>query len=201
MTRRRLALGAVLVCLSLAVAEEQRGTVSWSGLAKEGKVVQVTVLPGDTQQFERLRIVNPVSQALVVPLVTLEKPGVAGPLYAFQGQVRYENIEGTGYFEMWSFFPDGGHYFSRTLGDAGLMQALTGSSDWRPVAAPFLPAKGSPSPTRITLSLVLPGKGTVEVGPLRLVQYPEADLQKVRPEIPAPAGGSPGGAGGSDTNR
>ena len=49
----------------------------------------------------------------------MEAPAVTGDSYAITGKVAYEGVEGDGYLEMWSVFPDGSRYFSRTLDDAG----------------------------------------------------------------------------------
>ncbi|MGH3116836.1 MAG: hypothetical protein ACRDQ2_06920 [Gaiellales bacterium] len=100
---------------------------------------------------------------------TIDRPPIAGPRYAVTGQVRYEAVEATSYLELWSHFPDGSQYFSRTLGEFGAMQKLEGSSGWRPFALPF-DATGAPTPSRLVLNVVLAGRGRVELGPLKLVE-------------------------------
>jgi hypothetical protein len=47
------------------------------------------------------------------------------------------------------------------------MMKLQGSSGWRPFVLPF-DATGAPAPTRLVLNVVLPGRGTVYLGPLEL---------------------------------
>ena len=79
---------------------------------------------------------------------------------------------GDGYLELWNHFPGYGPFFSRTVEDRGPMRALRGSSDWREFVLPFyITGNRDTSPTRLVLNVVLPGKGTVYLGPLRLVQY------------------------------
>lgn len=102
-------------------------------------------------------------------LVDLTDPGVAGPAYTVVGRVRYEGIEGRGHLEMWSWFGDEERYFTRTLGDYGPMAALEGSSDWREFQLPFQ-LDATKDPTRITVAVVLPGNGRVDVQLERLVQ-------------------------------
>jgi hypothetical protein len=110
-----------------------------------------------------------------VTVAILEPPAIEGQRYAVTGQVRYEAVEGNGYLEMWSHFPDGGQYFSRTLADAGPMMKLQGTSGWRQFTLPF-DATGAPPPTRLVINVVLPGRGVVYLGPLRLVDdIPGAD--------------------------
>jgi hypothetical protein len=88
------------------------------------------------------------------------------------GRVKYKDVAGDGYLELWNDFGDKGTYFSRTLLGSGPMQRLTGTSDWRFFELPFY-AEGM-KPRRLTLNVVLPGAGTVTVaqplvvGPLEL---------------------------------
>lgn len=102
-------------------------------------------------------------------LVDLSDPGVGGPAYTVVGRVRSEGVEGRGHLEMWSWFGDEERYFTRTLGDYGPMAALEGSADWREFQLPFQ-LEGSKRPTRLTIAVVLPGEGRVDVQLQRLVQ-------------------------------
>jgi hypothetical protein len=125
---------------------------------------------------------SPLSGRVVNDTVRIDAPGAGGtfPLialapanvdpagYAMEGSIRYQDVEGDGYLEMWSVFPDGGRYFSRTLEPAGARGVIAGSSDWRAFQLPFA-SNGGPGPTRVDLNLVLPGAGMVEIGPIRLV--------------------------------
>lgn len=79
----------------------------------------------------------------------VEAPVVAGDQYAVSGTVVYENVEGVGYLEMWSEFPDGGRYFSRSLDVGGPMRKLSGTSAERAFTLPFFPTPGAPRPVRL----------------------------------------------------
>src|SRR5207245_437754 len=92
------------------------------------------------------------------------------------------DVEGSGYLEMWSRFPQG-RFFSRTLEASGPLGSLRGSSDWRPFVLPFFNGPGGAPPQELTVGVVLPGRGTVAVGPLRLVQFADD-------ENPLAAGGA-----------
>jgi len=107
------------------------------------------------------------------PLARLEAGDLGTVGYAIRGQVRYSDVAGQGYLEMWSYFSDGGQFFSRTLAGEGPMAALTGSSDWRAFELPFY-LQGTTGPERIEVNVVLPGAGTVDVGPLELVRMDAA---------------------------
>ena len=103
------------------------------------------------------------------PLGVVEEPSVGGDGYQLAGQIRYEDVQGgPGYLEMWSVFPDGGRYFTRTLADAGPMAAIQGASDWRAVQLPFFLEGTTSRPVRLEVNLVLPGRGHVWVGSLEL---------------------------------
>jgi hypothetical protein len=109
-----------------------------------------------------------------VRLLTIEAPGVTRARYAITGEVRHEGVEGAGYLEMWNAIPGKGSFFSRTLAADGPMKSLTGSSSWRPFRLVF-DATGAPPPSSLVVNLVLPGRGTVALGSLRLVQYEDGE--------------------------
>ena len=102
------------------------------------------------------------------PLVSFAPTIPRGDGYVVEGRIRYAGVAGDGYLEMWSEFPGEGRYFSRTLEPAGPQGRITGDSDWREFQLPFS-TNGGPSPARVDINLVLPGSGTVEIGPLRVV--------------------------------
>ena len=108
------------------------------------------------------------SAGAALPITVIEKPAVGGEGYAVRGNVQYDGVQGQGFLEMWSVFPDGSRYFSRTLAEQGPQGTLSGSSDWRPFELPFH-LDGGPPPERLEIGIVLPGSGTVEIGPLELV--------------------------------
>jgi hypothetical protein len=102
------------------------------------------------------------------PLTTIEVADLGTAGYEIRGQVSYQGVAGPSYLEMWSEFPDGGRYFSRTLATDGPMAALSGTSDWRAFELPFY-LNGSRPPARLEINVVLAGAGTVDVGRLEVV--------------------------------
>jgi len=89
---------------------------------------------------------------------------------------------------MWSHLPAeaGGKeiaasFFSRTLGVSGPMQKLKGDSDWRYFQLPAIVNDGSKRiPLKLTLNVILPEKGVVELRNLRLMpdlQIPPAHAE------------------------
>jgi hypothetical protein len=106
-----------------------------------------------------------------IPVTTVESPPITTTCWVIRGDVSYHDVQGTGYLEMWSFFPDGSRYFSRTLADAGPMKSLSGSSGRRPFVVPFFSKEGIPAPVRLEFAVVLPGGGEIELSNTALVQY------------------------------
>ncbi len=101
------------------------------------------------------------------PVFAVEAPAVTGDSYAITGKVAYDGVAGDGYLEMWSVFPDGSRYFSRTLDVAGPLGKLSGTSPERAFALPFFLTEGAPRPARLELNVVLPAAGHVVVSGLR----------------------------------
>ncbi len=65
---------------------------------------------------------------------------------------------------MWCHFPGRGEYFSK-----GLMNPLTGTTDWTTEEIPFLLKRGE-NPDNVKLNLVIDGKGTVWIDDIRLLK-------------------------------
>jgi hypothetical protein len=75
------------------------------------------------------------------------------------------DLEGSVYLEMWVYVA-GGQYFSRGMNDA-----VAKKSDWKAIQTPFLFQKGQ-KPDKVTLNLVINGKGTVWVDDVVLSREP-----------------------------
>ena len=165
---RHVLASAALTLLGAARSlAPQEVTIDWSRTVVTGGVVQPGAAPGGAPALElRATASGPTS----LHLVTIDHPAVAGPAYVVAGEVRYEGVEGQGYLEMWSVFPNGERFFSRTLAAQGTLAALHGRSGWRRFELPFSLRDASRAPSRLEINLVLPGPGTVWLGPLRLRQ-------------------------------
>lgn len=146
---------SLLLSFSLP-AEELLSIVS---LAEEP--LTVTAVPGEQLQL----------------LIELPDPGISSSIYALKGMVRYENVQGEGFLQLDSHFGEEGTFFSKSLAAAGPLGKLSGSSDWRPFVLPFHVNSGeqvddaTPLPDMLSLSLFLPGSGTVSIAEVGLYQY------------------------------
>jgi hypothetical protein len=75
------------------------------------------------------------------------------------------NLEGTAFLEMWAHI-GGGQYFSRGMDDV-----VRQKTDWKVIQTPFLFQKGQ-TPDKVTLNLVINGKGTVWIDDIVLSKEP-----------------------------
>jgi len=82
----------------------------------------------------------------------------------FRARVRTE-LEGDAFLEMWVHV-GGGQYFSRGMNDP-----VRGKSDWKSIQTPFTLLKGQ-KPDKVTLNVVINGKGTVWVDDVVLSKAP-----------------------------
>ena len=169
--RTLIALISVGLCAAPALAGQTLRLVSWrevkdKGNLPAGKVVELD----DGSGRYALKVKRTEQGPATLNLLTIENPGVTANVYALSGQVRYKGVAGKGYLEMWSFLPGRGRHFTRTLAGRGPMRHLQGSSGWRRFVLPFY-LRTAPKPDKLTLNLVLPGPGEVELGPLTLAQY------------------------------
>ena len=173
--KRNIPIALLLCWVTLASAQERLVEFDWKQLTAQQPVSHAAAVSLDG--LSALRIENTNDAPLNVTLLIVEKPPISNLTYAVTGRLKYEDVHGDGYLEMWNYFPPlkpgltEGQYFSRTLGTSGPMGKISGTSDWREFLLPFDRTGASGPPTRLKLNLVLPGRGTVYVGPCTLVQY------------------------------
>jgi hypothetical protein len=84
----------------------------------------------------------------------------------YSAKVRTE-LEGTGtaFLELWAHV-GGGQFFSKGMNDA-----VRQKSDWKTIRTPFLFQKGQ-KPDKVTLNLVINGKGTIWIDDIVLSKEP-----------------------------
>ena len=167
------------LCVGMAVcarAAERINSYVWAEMARDG-----AALPGElvTQDGRTaLRVQNTNETPLQVRLLTVANPSIRSSYYALRGQIKYVDVHGEGFLEMWNVFaPEANNgaekkFFSRTLGESGEMGKISGTSDWRDFLLPFNSTGATSSPSALEVNLILPGPGVVFLGPMELVQYP-----------------------------
>ena len=157
----------------LAEENSLRGTKVWGSEEAANSPRAGVVVREAGRSF--LRVTGTNSRPTQAQVLRWEHPSLDFKPYAITGEVRYAQVKGPGFLEMWSEFAatDPGkppsRYFSRTLSDSGVMAALHQDSDWRPFMLPFQPAGAPGAPVALEFNVHLPGGGTVDIGPLSLV--------------------------------
>jgi len=89
----------------------------------------------------------------------------------YRARVRTENVEGQVYQEIRCRFSSPGFPGIAESFSKGLMNPLSGTTDWTTQETPFLLQKGE-NPDNVKLNLVIEGKGTVWIDDIRLVKGP-----------------------------
>jgi hypothetical protein len=155
-------------------AERKLRDITFRALAEQGALA-----PGlEVQPDGSLSLVAREGEGLTVTLVEIANPGITRDRYVVRGRVRYRGVVGDGYLEMWNVFGDGGRYFTRTLGDSGPLQKITGDSEWRDFGL-YFDATGAKSPVeKLVIGLVLPGAGEVSLSDMTLVELDSAALRE-----------------------
>ena len=166
--------------LPMPGSEEIRATFKGSeiGLEKQklGNSVELVAPDGAEPHEIFLRVKGTPGKQTTAHLFDIEKPVVPLDAYAVDGFVRYEGVESDGFLEMWNHLPAkkgdaeiGQSFFSRTVDVSGPMGKLSGDSDWRAFQLPAIINDGTGRrPLKLTLNVVLPGEGIVEIRGLRL---------------------------------
>jgi hypothetical protein len=170
-----------------AQADETLRTIRWEEEARAGRLAHGALVEEPGIEGRVLVITHAPGTPATLALATIEPTQVTADQYAIVGRVRHDDVEGEAFLRMWSHFPGGGAYFSRLAGNTGPMRVLRGSSEWRTFVLPFHLNPGTPRPERLTLELVIGGRGRVALSAVHLTQMPPDE----------PAGGS-GGAWWSD---
>jgi hypothetical protein len=162
-----LLLTAIIFTATARADDQVISTFSWKELADAGKLTAGTLTGAPDNA---LKVENPGPGAMSVTVLTIVQPKITTDFYAVSGEVRYDNVEGDGFLEMWSHFGATAAYFSRTLGITAPMAKLTGTSNWRAFTLPFNAKGASSRPSKLVVNVYLPGKGSVFLRNLKLVQ-------------------------------
>lgn len=164
-------LASCLLSSPIASGAQVVRSIRWQEIAAAHELRSGAVVAApDGIVGSSLRVVHEGAARATFLLLTLEHPGISAARYALRGRVKYDAVTAGSYLEMWSHLPDGA-FFSRTLEQGGPMGRLEGSSPWRGFVIPFFNGEGGSPPQKLVMNLVMQGPGTVEIGPLELVQF------------------------------
>ncbi len=170
---------SLFLFVGIALGVETVREINWTRVAKSGQIAAVTLVFDERRDAKPgvsiLRTQNSKSTPLTATILTIANPEIHESNYALIGSIRYSDVAGKGYLELWNHFSSGEKFFARTLGTFGLMDSLEGTSDWREFALPFMNKDDAAAPEKLVLNVVLPGRGTVELSSLKLIQYAHDD--------------------------
>lgn len=169
---RALLVVACGVLLAQTVrADQVLRSFDWQALASAGPLASGTVVPAPAGGGgPSLRVDHREMTRATFPLLTIEHPGITQSRFALRGRVKYDQVAAGSYLEMWTYL-SGSAFFSRTLAPDGPVGRLEGSSAWRAFLVPFSNRPDAPPPDKLVFNLVLAGSGTVDIGPLELVEF------------------------------
>src|SRR5262245_40032982 len=163
---RLLLTTVLLLCLPAAVSHANDAGLSLPFIPADQR--QPSAAPAEGPASEDALAVTGAASGSMTTIAILESPAIATHQYVVRGRVKYEQVSGDGYLELWNDFGPQGAFFTRSLAPSGKMGKLTGSSNWREFELPFLAEPGM-RPQRLTLNVVLPGAGKVTVAQATLI--------------------------------
>lgn len=152
--------GLLTLVAGLARAEELRK------LSLDDAFVIGTTIQTDTQvKAEGKASIKVTTQwPTTICLGEVVRMDIENAKLVYKAQVK-SDLDGTAFLEMWAHV-GGGQYFSRGMNDV-----VSRKSGWKMIQTPFLFQKGQ-KPEKVTLNLVINGKGTVWIDDITLSKEP-----------------------------
>lgn len=169
--KRSLLIYTMTICLALAIICLQRSTSAQAAELKkltldDASALGTTISTDSTVKSEGKGAIR-VSTLWPTTICLGEISGrhMENARLLYQAKVRCENLQGAAFLEMWCH-ADGGQYFSR-----GIDSVVTGTMNWKTLQTPFVLREGEKA-EKVTLNLVINGRGTIWIDDLRLLKEP-----------------------------
>ncbi len=140
---------------------------SMEGIVDQDKVILDKQLSSDGNGSLRIEATEPTT----IRLFETGDIDIEDARLIYQARVRTENVEGQVYLEIRCRFSSPGFPGIAESFSKGLMNPLSGTTDWITQETPFLLQKGE-NPDNVKLNLVIEGKGTVWIDDIRLLKGP-----------------------------
>ena len=153
---RPLVMTALILLVPLAANRTNDGEVRLQFLPPEQREANTAPAKGPAGQ-DAVNVTGGSTTSRTT-IAVLENPPISTDRYVVRGRVKYEQVAGDGYLELFNEFGPQRTYFTRSLAPWGKMRKLTGNSNWRDFELPFY-AEAGMRPQRLTLNVVLPGAG------------------------------------------
>lgn len=130
----------------------------------DASLLGTTIATDSENKYEGLGSVKITTQwPVVICLGEVSGIDIENTKLLYQAKVKCENLEGSAFLEMWCDV-DGGQYFSR-----GMDSVVTNTMDWKSLETLFL-LKPQQKATKVTLNIVINGKGTVWIDDIVLTK-------------------------------
>lgn len=163
----------------------------WQKLADKGLLLGGEMVKLDGRTVLKINETNKTPVQWII--FNIVKPPITAMNYAVTGEIKYENVESDSLLATWNYFPPQSpglpeaQFYSYTSDiNPGPAAKIRGNSDWRVFSLPFdrtgktYPSSFSPPfdpaatvhpPTRLEVSVFLPGGGLLYLRNVKLVQW------------------------------
>ena len=159
--KRKLTVVAVLALAACLARAEDLKKLSLDDAASVSPRVEVdTKVKVEGKASLKITTQSPTT----VCLGEVEGPDIENAKLIYSAKVKTD-LEGTAFLELWAHV-GGGQYFSRGMNDV-----VGQKTEWKTIQTPFLLQKGQ-KPEKVTLNLVINGKGTVWIDDIVLSKEP-----------------------------
>ena len=154
----------VLIALALVASAVQAQELRKLGLNNASSVSPKIELDAETKIEGSAALKITTQWPTTVFLGEADRLDIENAKLVYSAKVKSE-LDGTAFLEMWAHF-GGGQYFSRGMNDV-----VSGNTGWKTIQTPFTFQKGQ-KPDKVTLNLVINGKGTVWIDDIVLSKAP-----------------------------
>ncbi|NQT91231.1 MAG: hypothetical protein HQ559_00605 [Lentisphaerae bacterium] len=159
--RARIAVAVAMVLATVGARAEELKKLSMDDASSVSPKIEVDA---KTKVEGKSSIKITTRWPTTVCLGEVRGPDIENAKLVYSARVKTA-LEGSAFLEMWAHVGDG-QYFSKGMNDA-----VKQTSDWKTIRTPFLFQKGQ-IPDKVTLNLVIKGKGTVWIDDVVLSKAP-----------------------------
>ena len=157
---------SILAMLTLLLAGSLADAADLKKLSLDDASVMGTTIQADTQMRTegKASIKITTRWPTTICLGEVDSLDVENAKLVYKAKVK-SDLDGAAFLELWAHV-GGGQYFSRGMNDT-----VSRQTDWKVIQTPFIFQKGQ-RPVKVTLNLVINGKGTVWIDDVVLSREP-----------------------------
>ena len=181
-TRTLLAALALVALASPVRADRIVHEATWLEVQMAGQSGAGTLLEVPERGFSALHLDGTMTSEGRALVLSLDEPALERPVFEVRGQVRTQGLHPAGDLRVWAHYEGGERDYAQTAGSSPPLASLGADEDWRAFAIP-LAGRAGYHIERVELEVLIPGGGSVDVGPVRVV---EMDQEGVGSALDAP---------------